>query len=111
MEVVFFAVGALPVFLLKETGEGRSLMEIKERLPLNGVGAERSKAVLVLSVCAMWVCTGFCASVRAAAVLVERITEVAAKAFPSTPQPGHRQPLVEPSEHHPWIGKRRWEAP
>ena len=76
VEVVFFAVGALPVFLLTETGEGESLVKIRERLPLSGVGAERSREVFVLSVCAMWVCTGVCASVRVAAARVESFARV-----------------------------------
>ncbi len=52
-------------------------MEIKECLPFSGVGAERSVEVLVLSVCAMLLCTGVCASVRAAeTVRVARIAIV-----------------------------------
>ena len=65
------------VFLLAVAGEGRSLVEIKKRLPFGGVGAERATAVVMLSVCAMSVsamsvcamsvCTEVCATVRAAA--------------------------------------------
>jgi len=55
-------------------GEGRSLAETRERLPLplGGVGAERSIKVLMLAVCAVPVCTGSCAAVRAAAARTER---------------------------------------
>ena len=62
----FFAV-LFCVFLLSVVGEGRSLAEERERLPLplSGVGAERSIKVLMLAVCAVPVCTGVCASVRA----------------------------------------------
>ena len=84
----FFAV-LFCVFLVAVVGEGRSLAEKSERLPLplGGVGvehsikvlklavcavpvctgAERSVKVLVLAVCAVPVCTGVCASVRVAA--------------------------------------------
>ena len=60
------------VFLLAVAREGRSLVEIKKRLPFVGVGVERATAVVMLSVCAMSVCamsvcTEVCASVRAAA--------------------------------------------
>lgn len=51
-------------------------MEIKERLPLGGVGAERATAVVMLSVCAISVCTGVCATLRAAAARVARIARV-----------------------------------
>ena len=58
------------VSFLSVVGEGRSLAEKRERLPvpLCGVRAERSVKVLMLAVCAMPVCTGVCASVRAASV-------------------------------------------
>ena len=55
---------AFCVFLLAVVGEGRSLVEIKERLPLSGVGVERAIAVVMLTVCAVSVCTGVCATVR-----------------------------------------------
>lgn len=71
----FFAV-LFCVVLLAEVGEGRSLVEIRERLPLGGVGEERSVKVLMLTVCAMSVCTGVCASVRAATARVARIAIV-----------------------------------
>ena len=47
-------------------GEGRSLAETRERLPLPlaGVRAERSIKVLMLAVCAVPVCTGISASMR-----------------------------------------------
>ena len=53
----FFAV-LFCVFLVAVVGEGRSLAEKRERLPLplGGVGAERSIKVLMLAVCAMPVC-------------------------------------------------------
>ena len=61
----FFAV-LFCVFILSVVGEGRSLAEKRERLPLplGGVGAERSIKVLMLAVCAMPACRGVCASVR-----------------------------------------------
>ena len=69
----FFAV-LFCVFLLSVVGEGRSLAEKRERLPLplSGVGAERSIKVLMLAVCAVPVCTGVCASVRVTAARVVR---------------------------------------
>ena len=55
----FFAV-LFCFFLVSVVGEGRSLAEKRERLPLplGGVGAERSIKVMMLAVCAMPVCTG-----------------------------------------------------
>ena len=60
---------AFCVFLLVGVGDECSLVEVRERLPLGGVGAERSIKVLMLAVCAMSVCTGVCA----AAVREERL--------------------------------------
>ena len=71
-KVVFVAVRAFPVFLFADGGEGRSLVVIKRRLPLGGDGAERSIKVVVLSLCAVWLCTGVCAALRAAAARVVR---------------------------------------
>ena len=66
-------------------------MEIKVRLPLSGVGAERSIEVIVLSLCAVWVCTGVCASMCAAARRALCASpKLVAKALPPSPQPGHR---------------------
>ena len=53
-------------------------------------GAERSIEVFVLSLCAAWICTGLCATVRASAVRVKRcagiggegVTAVAAAGTP-----------------------------
>jgi len=70
VEVVLLVVVAFPVFLLAEAGEGRSSVERIKRFPLFGVEAGRPKVMLVLSVCAKWVCTGACASESAAAVRV-----------------------------------------
>ena len=89
----FFAV-LFCVFLVAVVGEGRSLAEKSERLPLplGGVGvehsikvlklavcavpvctgAERSVKVLVLAVCAVPVCTGVCASMRVTAARAVR---------------------------------------
>jgi len=47
VEVGFFAVVAIPVFLLTEAGEGRSLVERIKRLPLIGVEAGRPEVMLV----------------------------------------------------------------
>ena len=51
-------------------------MEIKRRLPLGGVAAERSRELLVLLVCVMWVCAGVYASVRAELMRARRIVTV-----------------------------------
>ena len=61
----FFAV-LFCVFLVAVVGEGRSLVEKRERLPLplRGVRAGRLVKVLMLAVCAVPVCTGISASVR-----------------------------------------------
>ena len=58
---VFFCVSFLSV-----VGEGRSLAEKSERLPLplGGVGVEHSIKVLELAVCAVPVCTGAKRSVK-----------------------------------------------
>ena len=77
--VGFFAVVLFSVFRFAEEGvrfaeggEGRSLAEIRRRLPLVGDGAGRSIEVFVLSLCAVWICTGVCATLRAAAARVVR---------------------------------------
>ena len=57
------------VSFLSVVGEGRSLVEKRERLPLplRGVRAGRLVKVLMLAVCAVPVCTGVCASMRVTA--------------------------------------------
>ena len=59
---------------LSVVGEGRSLAEERERLPLllSGVRAERLVKVLMLAVRTVPVCTGVCASVRVTAARVMR---------------------------------------
>jgi len=61
------------VFLFAEGGEGRSLAEIRRRLPLVGVGAERSIVVVVLSLYAVYTCTGVCATLRWQRVVVRGV--------------------------------------
>ena len=51
-------------------------MEIKERLPLSGVGVERSIEVVLLPLCAVWICTGISVSLRTAAAHVVHIAKV-----------------------------------
>jgi len=43
---------------------------------LVGDGAERSIEVFVLSLCAVWICTGICATMRASAVRVKRSARI-----------------------------------
>jgi hypothetical protein len=64
--------------LLPQISPGQPSLRAKKNrcLPLNGVGVERAVAVVMLTVCAVSVCTGVCAAVLAAAVRVMRLALV-----------------------------------
>ena len=108
---VFFAVGVFSIFLLTETGEGRSLVEIKERFPLSGVGAKRSIEVLVLLVCAILLCTGVCTSLCAGSLRALRVAIVGGEDVSVDATAGTSVARGRTKRTPHWIDQRRSETP